>query len=227
LGAWNHLLIWWRPPAVNLGFAAPFATLSKAGITDSGTTAITGDVGTSPITGAAITGLLSTEVTGTIYCVDAAGPSGSVVDPARLTAAVSSMEAAYTDAAGRSGPDFLNVGAGEIGGLVLVPGLYKWTTAVTISSDVTLAGGPSDTWIFQIPASLTIASATSVLLSGGALPQNIFWQVVSCAPNTTSHMEGNILASTAITLNTGATVNGRLLAQTGVTMLANTVVNPA
>lgn len=215
------------PTAVNLGTAAPFVILTKTGITDIPTSIITGNVGTSPITGAAITGLTCPEVTGTIYTVDAAGPVCRVVNPSLLTTAVSDMQTAYTDAAGRTSPDFTNLGAGEIGGLTLVPGLYKWTTGVTISNNVTLAGGPNDTWIFQISGALTIASAKSVLLSGGASAGNIVWQVTSCAPGTTSHMEGTILASTAITLATGATINGRLLAQTAVTLDNNTATKPA
>jgi len=82
------------------------------------------------------------------------------------------MQTAYTDAAGRTNPNFLNLGAGQIGGLTLVPGLYKWTTGVLISTNVTLSGGPNDVWIFQIAGTLTQASATRVILKGGALPKN-------------------------------------------------------
>ena len=88
------------PAPVNLGTSGNYVILSKSGITDVPASAVTGDVGTSPITGAAITGLTCTEVTGTIYTVDAAGPAPcSVMHPTRLTKAVSDMEAAYTDAA--------------------------------------------------------------------------------------------------------------------------------
>lgn len=215
------------PTVVNLLSSAPFAILSKSGISDIPSSVITGNVGTSPITGAAITGLTSGEVTGTIYTVDGAGPAGNVMNAPLLTQAVSDMQAAFTDAAGRTPPDFTNLGGGEIGGLTLAPGLYKWGTGVTISNNVTLAGGANDVWIFQISGALTIASAKSVILSGGARARNIFWQVVSCAPNTTSHMEGTILASTSITLNTNASINGRLLAQTNVTLDHNTVTLPS
>ena len=43
---------------VNLGAAGSFAVLSKSGVSDIPNSKITGDVGTSPITGAAITGLM-------------------------------------------------------------------------------------------------------------------------------------------------------------------------
>jgi hypothetical protein len=217
------------PAPVNLGTAGNFVILSKSGITNVPTSAVTGDVGTSPITGAAITGLTCTEVTGTIYTVDATGPDPcSVMHPTRLTTAVLNMEAAYTDAAGRPNPDYTELGGGNIGGLTLTPGLYKWSGVVTIPTDVTLAGGPNDVWIFQMAGGLTQAAATRVNLIGGALAKNIFWQVAGVASfGATAHFEGVILSATGITLVTGASVNGRLLAQTAVTLQSNTVAQPA
>ena len=216
------------PAPVNLGTAGNFVILAKSGITNVPTSVITGDIGTSPITGAAMTGLTCAQVTGTIYSVDAAGPAPcSVMDPTRLTTAVSNMEAAYTDAAGRAA-DVTELGAGNIGGLTLAPGVYKWGTGVSINTNVTLNGGPTDVWIFQIAGGLTQAAATRVNLIGGALAKNIFWQVAGVASmGATAHFEGVILSQTAITLVTGASVNGRLLAQTNVTLQSNTVAQPA
>ena len=213
---------------VNLGAAGDFVILSKTGITNVPPSVLTGNIGTSPITGAAITGLECAEVTGTISTVDAAGPACRVEDPTGLTTAVLNMEAAYTDAAGRTSPaPITELGAGNISGLTLAPGLYKWGNVVLISTDVTLSGGPNDVWIFQIAGGLTQASGARVLLAGGALPKNIFWQSAGVvALGTTAHMEGIVLAKTGITLATGATVNGRLLAQTAVTLQSNTVSEP-
>ncbi|MDP2974969.1 MAG: ice-binding family protein, partial [Anaerolineales bacterium] len=135
---------------VDLRSAGSFVILSKSGITNVPASAITGDVGTSPITGAAITGLDCVEVTGTIYTVNAAGPACRVENPVLLTAAVSDMETAYTDAAGRTLPDFTELGAGNIDGMTLAPGLYKWGTGLLIPTGVTLKGGANDVWIFQI-----------------------------------------------------------------------------
>ena len=133
---------------VNLGTAGTFAILTKTGVTDVYASAVTGNVGSSPITGAAIL-VTCTEVTGAIFSVDAAGPLPCTVTAAPfLTSAVLDMEAAYLDAEGRTSPNFTEVGAGEIGGLTLPPGLYKWGTGVQISTDVTLAGGPNDVFIF-------------------------------------------------------------------------------
>ena len=209
---------------VLLGGAGNFAILSKSGITDVYKSTITGNVGTSPITGAAL--LLScSEVAGTIYTVDAAGPLACrVTSPSMLTTAVLDMQAAYTDAAGRTDPDFLNLGAGSIGGTTLTPGLYKWTSAVVIPTDVTISGGPNDIWIFQVAGTLTMSSAVKIILSGGAQAKNIFWQTAGAVTfGTTSHFEGNILGQTGINLQTGASINGRMLAQTAVTLQMNTV----
>ena len=212
---------------VNLGVAGNFVILSKSGITNVYKSDITGDVGSSPITGAAIL-VTCTEVAGTIYSVDAAGPLPCVVTNATLlTTAVGDMQTAYTDAAGRSNPDVLNLGAGNIGGTTLTPGLYQWTSAVIIPTDVTISGGPNDVWIFQVAGTLTMSSAVRITLMGGAQAKNIFWQVAGAVTfGTTSHFEGNILGQTGINLQTGATINGRMLAQTAVTLQMNTVTRP-
>jgi hypothetical protein len=214
-------------PTVNLGVAGNFAILSKTGITDVYKSSILGDIGTSPITGAAL--LVScAEVVGTVYTVDAAGPLPCRVTSATmLTTAVGDMQAAYTDAAGRINPDFLNLGAGNIGGKTLTPGLYKWTSAVVIPTDVTISGGPNDVWIFQVAGTLNMSSAVNIILEGGAQARNIFWQTSGAVTfGTTSHFEGNILSQTGINLQTGASLNGRMLAQTAVTLQMNTVNKP-
>lgn len=213
---------------VDLGSAGTFAILSQSGITDVPTSAIVGNVGTSPITGAALL-LTCGEVSGKVYTVDAAGPLPCyTTDATFLGSAVLDMGFAYDDAAGRVGPDFTELGAGEIGGLTLAPGLYKWATGLLISTDVTLSGGPDDVWIFQVAGTLNQASATRVTLAGGAQPKNIFWAVAGAVTlNTTAHFEGVVLAKTMIAVNTGASVNGRLLAQTAVTLQMNAVTEPA
>lgn len=216
------------PLLVDLHKAGTFAILTKTGITDVYASAIKGDVGTSPITGAALL-LTCGEVSGKIYTVDAAGPLPcAVTDATRLTLAVGDMEFAYNDAAGRMSPDYIELGAGEIGGLTLAPGLYKWATDVSMTTDVTLSGGPNAVWIFQVAGTLRQADATRVTLVGGALAKNIFWQVAGAVTvGTTAHMAGVVLGKTMIAVNTGASVNGRLLAQTAVTLQMNAVTQPA
>ena len=216
------------PAEVFLGSASNFAVLSKSGITDVYRSAIVGDVGVSPITGAALL-LTCDEVTGKIYVVDAAGPLPCAINsPGYLNSAVGDMGFAYDDAAGRMDPDFTELGAGEIGGLTLAPGLYKWSSDVNMSADVTFSGGPSDVWIMQVAGNLNQANAMRITLAGGALAKNIFWQVAGSATlGTNAHFEGVVLGKTLIAVNTGTTVNGRLLAQTAVTLQKNSVTQPA
>jgi hypothetical protein len=212
------------PAPVDLKSASSFAVLTKSGVTDVPASVITGDVGSSPITGAA-DNLTCVEVTGNSYSVDAAGPLPCrITNATLLTAAVKDMMTAYTDAAGRTLPTATNLGAGEIGGLTIAPGLYKWGTGVSISTDVTLSGGPNDVWIFQIAQTLDQAGATKVVLSGGAQAKNVFWQTFGDVTiQAQAQFNGVILSQTAINLKTGASVNGQLLAQTQVTLEQNTV----
>jgi hypothetical protein len=219
---------------VNLGTAGNFVILAKSGISTVPASIVTGDIGVSPIDATAITGFslmlaagspfaTSAQITGKVYAPDYAAPT-----PANLTTAIGDMQTAYTDAAGRTLPDFTELGAGQIGGLTLVPGLYKWGTDVLISSDVTLSGDSNAVWIFQIAGKITQANGTKVFLSGGARAENVFWQAFGDVTlGTTSHFEGIIMAQTSISLGTGASINGRLLAQTAVTLEANTVAAPA
>lgn len=218
---------------VNLGTAANFAILAKTKISTTGTTHITGNIGISPaaatfITGFALTlpagGAFSTSalVTGNIYAPGYASPT-----PANMITAISNMETAYTDAAGRTLPDFTELYTGNIGGKTLVPGLYKWSTTVLVPTSVTISGSATDVWIFQISKDLTVSNAVNVTLGGEALAKNIFWQVAGIATvGTTSHFEGNILCKTGITFKTGASMNGRALAQTAVVLDANAVTKP-
>lgn len=212
---------------LNLGIAGDFAILSKTGVTDVYKSSVVGDVGSSPITGAAV--LVScAEVVGTIYTVDAAGPLPCrVTNATRLGIAVLDMQAAYTDAAGRVNPNFLNLGAGNIGGKTLTAGLYKWTTALMIPTDIAISGSPTDVWIFQVAGTLNMSSAVRITLEGGALAKNIYWQTSGAVTlGTTSHFEGIILSQTGINMKTGATINGRMLAQTAVTLQMNAVTQP-
>jgi hypothetical protein len=138
------------------------------------------------------------------------------------------MQTAYTDAAGRTNPTATELGAGNIGGLTLAPGLYKWGTGVTIPTDVTLSGGANDVWIFQVAQNLNLSSATKIILAGGAQASNVFWVVAGQTTiGTTAVFNGNILDQTAIVLNTGATLNGRALAQSAVTLDASSVSIPS
>jgi hypothetical protein len=217
--------------SVDLGVAGDYVILAKTAINNSATSAVTGDLGISPAATTYITGLAltdftgyatSSQVTGKVYAADMAVPT-----PVNLTTAVENMITAYNDAAGRVSPDFLELATGNIGGLTLTPGLYKWTTTVTIPSDVIISGGANDIWIFQISGDISMSSAVNITLSGGAQAKNIFWQVAGQATlGATSHFEGVILSMTGITFQTGASINGRALAQTAVVLDNNAVTKP-
>jgi len=220
------------PARVNLGTAGNFVILAKTAITNTPASAVTGDIGVGQ-SDVAATGFslhldnahtfsISPQVTGKVYAADYAAPT-----PANLGTAISNMEAAYNDAAGRTAPNFTDLASGVIGGKTLVPGLYKWTGGVVISTDVTLKGGPDDVWIFQVAGGVVQSAGTRVLLTGGAKAKNIFWQTDGgVAMGSTAHMEGVILSKTGITLASGATANGRLLAQVGVALDTSTVIQP-
>ena len=136
------------------------------------------------------------------------------------------MQTAYTDAASRTNPTVSELGTGDIGGKTITPGLYKWSTPVTITKNVTISGGKNDIWILQISGTLNISSGKQVILKGGAQAKNIFWQVSGATTlGTYSTFNGNILGETNIVLQTGAKINGRALAQTAVTLDANTIKN--
>ena len=222
------------PSSINLGSAGNFTVLAKSGISTTGATSITGNIGVSPAAATFITGfglIASTDTTysttpivvGNVYAANYTSPTPTV-----LTTAISDMQTAYTDGAGRSNPTATELGAGNIGGLTITPGLYKWGTGVTIPSNVTLSGGANDVWIFQVAGTLTVSSGVQVILSGGAQASNVFWIVADQATiGTTANFNGTILDQTAIVLNTGARLNGKALAQTAVTFDANTVTQTA
>ena len=221
-----------QPQAVvDLGAAGNYVILAKSAISNIAISAITGDLGLSPAATSYITGLpitnatgyaTSSQVTGKLYAADMADPT-----PINLTTAVNNMITAYDDAAGRPTPDFSELGTGNIGGKTLTPGLYKWTNTVSLPSNVTILGSSTDVWIFQIAGDLTVSTSVNLILTGGALPKNIFWQVAGQATlGATSHFEGIILSMTGITFQTGASFKGRALAQTAVNLDGNTVTNP-
>lgn len=218
--------------AVDLGTAADFAILAKAAISSVPSSPVIGDIGISPAASSFITGFAlsldatnafatSSQVTGKVFAADYAPPT-----PAKLTTAVLDMQLAFTEAAARA-PDVTELGAGDIGGLTLSPGVYAWGTGLLIPTDVTLAGAASDVWVFQVAGDLLLSSGVQIGLSGGAQAENVFWQVAGLVDvGTTAHLEGVVLTQTAVTVHTGATVHGRLLAQTAVTLDGNAITQP-
>jgi len=210
------------PSPLALGSACGFGILGGSTVTNvAGTaTSVSGDVGVSP--GTAITGFgPPASITGAFH----AGDSVAATAQGDLTTA-------YNNAAGAAGGAVL---AADIGGQTLAPGVYKTTSAqptLGITGDLTLSG--NGVYIFQVVSALTTAAgspsvpASRVILTGGAVPEDVFWQIGSSATlGTYSTFAGTIMAQASITLTTGATLNGRALARTGaVTLDTNTVVVP-
>lgn len=220
-------------PPLNLLSLDNFVILAGSTITGIPPVSITGNIGLSPAAGSYITGFDGSNVVGNLYVVDASGPSGSTIDAALLTTAKGDLTTAYNDAANRTPVPtgtFLNPGAGNMGGMNLAAGLYKFTGAADITgADLTLTGNATDVWIFQIGTSLNLGSGIKIILAGGAQAANIFWQVgTSATLGTYSVFMGSILADQSISLATGATMDGRALAfSAAVTMGSGVTSNRA
>jgi hypothetical protein len=219
------------PRPVLLRAAGNFTVLAKSGISTVPQSAITGAIGVSPISAAGVTGFsqtldssgtfsTSTQVTGKIFAADYVNPT-----PSQLNTAVLNMQSAFSDANGRTLPNHLNLNAGALGGLTLAPGLYKWTTSLTMASGLTINGSATDTWIFQTSGQFNIAAAQRITLTGGALASNIVWVVSgSMTFGAGSHVEGVLLGATSATFQTGSSLNGRILVQTAVALQSATIV---
>jgi Ice-binding-like len=200
-------------PMVDLGSATGFAVLSGAGISNTGTTTITGDVGSTPTV--AITGFGSVTLDGTNHGGDA------VTQVAKID-----LAAAYNSAVGRTADVFYG-DVYDLGGLTLTPGVYNGSSSLFLTGDLILdaQGDPNAVWVFQAASTLITASNSTVTVIGGADASRVFWQVGSSATlGTGSDFSGVILAMTSITLETGATVDGQALAIDGaVTMDTNII----
>jgi hypothetical protein len=196
---------------------------------------ITGDIAVSPIAATAMTGFslaldsegtfsTATQLTGSAYAADYASPI-----PATLTTAVSDMETAYTDAAGRTNSNAarINLLGGLIGGQTLTPGIYTFQVNIDIAADITLSGGPKDVFIIQATGNIVQAANKKMILSGGVKPENIFWQVAGHVKvGAGAHFEGILLVKTDVLFKTGSSLNGRVLAQTACDLQMATITEP-
>ena len=229
------------PAPVNLRTAGDFVILAKSGIDTVPASDIRGDIGVSPIDVTAITGFdplpldpsgefaTASQVTagisslGRVFAANLTPPT-----PNKMTTAVSDMETAFVDAAGRPF-DISELGAGDVSGRTLPCGTYKWGTSLLVATGtaVTLTGSATDVWIFEIAGDLILDSAAAVRLEGGALAENVFWQVTGLVDlGTTTQMQGVVLTATSVAMKDSATITGRLLAQTAVTLINNDVIEP-
>jgi hypothetical protein len=230
--------------AVDLGDAEDYVILAKSGITNVPTSAITGNIGVSPIAAAAMTGFdlimdssdlysLSTQIDGEAHASDYHEDTGTA-----LTSAIENMMTAYNDAAGRPNEDGdrTNIGGGYLGGdsggesNPLTPGVYTFGTDVHIDTtlyfgtDETLA---SDVFIIQMTGNLMQAANVDVILNGGVLAKNIFWQVAGHVEvGKGAHIEGVLLCGTKVDFLNGSSISGRVLAQTACNLGKATITSP-
>jgi hypothetical protein len=194
------------PPALPLGASTSFAVVAGSGVTNTGPSVLTGDIGSFPTL--AITGLATLSLTG----INQAG--GAVSQLAK-----NDLVTAYDDAAARPATETI---AADLGGRTLAAGVYRSPSSIGLTGTLTLdgQGDPGAVFVFQAGSTLTTASASQVVLVNGARSCNVFWQVGSSATlGTGSTLRGNILAFTSITVTTGVTIDGRVLARNGAVTL--------
>ena len=185
--------------SVPLGTAANFAVLAASTITNTGATAINGDLGLSP--GTSVTGFPPGTVNGTEHIADAAALQ-----------AQNDLTTAYNNAAAQ--PVTATIPT-ELGGTTVTPGVYNsaaGTFGITGTLTLDAQGNPNAVFIFKAASTLITASASNVVLINGAQASNVFWVVGSSATlGTNSTLQGSILALTSITVTTGTTIEGRAL----------------
>jgi hypothetical protein len=218
------------PVPLALKTANNFAILAKIGVTLGAGAGITGDVGLDALAGltgfgevadASGTYFTGSGVTGRIYTAANSKPT-----PAMLATAAADMTAVYAEAVARIPVDGTDKGGAELGGQTLLPGLYHWTTAATLTGALTLDGGANDVWILRVNGALAVAADAYVLLVNGAQASNVYWVVVGAVTGGAgSVIEGQVLSGGAISTGVGTVLNGRALSATGVSIGAGSTVH--
>jgi hypothetical protein len=254
----------WNFTTVNAAVVTPPPTAASglffgvfggnAGITNQGlNTVINGRIGTtaasSLVTGFhdGISAAIYTEtplnkglVTGGIYTAPPA--PGDATSAAIATQGLVDANAAYISISPASKPGGIDPGAGELGNLVLAPGIYKSAGATfkISNGDLTLdaKGDPNAVWIFQTAAGLTVGiagptGAKSVKLVNGAQAKNVYWYVGTSAVINGAGggiMTGTIIASAGVTFSTAGNaaqtvLNGRAISLVASVTMVNTTIN--
>lgn len=244
-----------NPPtlAINLRSAATFGIASRAGMTSSGVTVVTGDIALSPITsctdatggpGGASQSCLSKvyasstgmTVNGSIYwATDGDTPPGGTA-----SSVVHDLNLAWIEGKNKANTQPVGYLGGELGaplasgGKTIAPGIYEEGTTLILSAGnlAILNGSATDVWIFKVGSSLTdygiLTNPTEIRLVGGALARNVWFVTQASATiGAGTIWNGNILAGSTVTVNSTSTVMGRVLSGAdlsgGLLTLTNTV----
>jgi hypothetical protein len=234
---------------VDLQTAGDYAIFAASGISTVPHSTITGNIGVWPIAGTAITGFDKTVdvsnaystapqvVNGKIFAYSYPDSFTGITTPTRVKTAFDDMMIAYKEAAGKTAAtsvERLNPGGGKIGGVnpggatdQLTPGVYTFGTAVSITGNLHFSGSSTDKFIIQIAGAVTQAADVAMILEGGVKAENIIWVVAtSFTIGAGAHVEGIILAKTAVSFGNLSSLNGRVLAQTACTLNMATVTQP-
>lgn len=197
--------------APSLGSAASFVALASSTLTNTGTGAFIGDVGTAP--GTEVIGFPPGTVTGGSIYMGGAVPALAQTD---ATTAYNALKGQVCT---------VNLTGEDLGGMTLTPGVYCFNTSAQLTGDLILDAqdNPNAVWVFQTGSTVTTASESRISMANGGNPFNVFWQVGSSATfGTGTRFIGNILAYASITLDTGASLTGRALALNGALTLDTT-----
>jgi hypothetical protein len=194
-----------------LGAAASYSVLGGETVTNTGPSSMPGDLGVYP--GSAAPGFPPGHV----------GPPGHIhkADGSAHNAQIANSKA-FDDL--DQGCTTTYAATKNLSGITLGPGVYC-AVAFELSGIEPLileGGGPDDVWIFKSASKLTTFPGSSVT---GGNPCNVWWRVVSSATiGTNTTFIGNILASTSVSLKTGASLDGRAFAHTGAVTLDSNVI---
>jgi type VI secretion system secreted protein VgrG len=185
-------------------------------VTNTGPSVLDGNLGVAP--GTALTGFgLPAVVNGEIHAGDAVAGQ-----------AQSDLTNAYNVAAGQPVLPANDLTGQDLGGMTLTAGAYHFSSSAQLTGTLTLnaQGNAKAQFVFEIGSTLTTAPASKVVLTNGASPCNVYWQIGSSATlDTTTAFQGNVMALTSISMNNGASVIGRVLARNGSITLINNVLN--
>lgn len=191
---------------VDLGSLRNFAIFADTIVTNTGPSAVVGNIGTSSTT--ALSGFGNVALIGSVHAGDAVAQQ-----------AAADWKAAF--ASGNAASCTADLTGQDLGGMTLTAGTYCFSSNAQLTGRLTLdAGGdPAAQFLFRTGSTLTTATASSVAWTGGA--GDAVWLIGSAATlGTATEFSGSILAATAITLDTGASISrGRALAGSGAVSL--------